>query len=90
MANGDLCIHCDMQETTHKHPEYAAEGCVPCGNFESPVKHDPDCPVVGCYGNCEVTLKQRDWEATCAEARLRNSWYMDPKTGNIVVIDLNT
>ncbi len=89
MANGDLCIHCDLQETAHKYPQYAPEGVTPCGNFESPVKHKKSCPVVGCYGNCVATLRQRDFEAQVAQARLRNSWFINPRTGNIVVVDLS-
>ena len=90
MANGDLCIHCDLQETEHKYPEYAPEGQTPCGHFESPIKHHPDCSVIDCNGDCEETFKRLEFEALQAENRVRNSWFMDPKTGQVVRIDMST
>ncbi|MDB5225391.1 MAG: hypothetical protein JWL87_343 [Candidatus Adlerbacteria bacterium] len=89
MANGDRCVHCDLQETQHDHPYYAPEGVSPCGMFESPVKHEKECPIIGCNGDCQETLAERAWKAQVAENRLRNSWYMDPRTGNIVLVDMS-
>ena len=89
MANGDLCINCDLQETAHKYPEYAPEGMKPCGSFQSPVQHHEDCPVLDCNGECEKTLAEGALEAQRARQRLANSWFFDRRTGNIIFVDLS-
>lgn len=83
MANGELCIHCQHQETTHKYPEYAEDPKrPPCHRFVSEVKHHKDCPIIGCEGgNCERTIERRRWSAICQEHWAANRWGFIPGRG---------
>lgn len=60
MANGEECIRCGCQETDHDlKPELT------CGAFQSEIRHDTECSVVGCNGNCAefMAAKTRNEEA---------------------------
>lgn len=52
MANGERCKHCGWQETDHNLQINGA-----CKRFRSEVRHKPSCPVLGCDGNCDETIK---------------------------------
>jgi len=72
MANGEPCVHCGCQETTHEHPEYAAPGVFVCPTFESVVRHHEDCPVLDCNGDCKQTIRRRDWRGELEAHRARH------------------
>ena len=66
MANGERCRHCGQQETDHEYPD---EKTCSLG-FESEFKHKPNCPVIGCNGDCSLAIR----EAKRAEELQRAEW----------------
>lgn len=87
MANGELCIRCGYQETDHEHPEYKPGG-KPCGQFKSEVLHHKNCPIIGCSGNCEDTIRDMEWRATCERHSRENALLVTPH--GIAVIDIGS
>jgi len=83
MANGELCKICSEQETEHE-----LEAATTCRSFVSEVTHDPDCPVLGCNSDCAATVKRRDWEATCAQNRMSQVWFLSGR--QLVVLDIGS
>jgi hypothetical protein len=65
MANGEVCKHCNYQETDHNLGKARAENDEPCTDFESTFEHKPECSVLGCNGNCDAMIaRQRREEET--------------------------
>lgn len=63
MANGERCIRCDFQETSHDLGEALRsigrgkkKREIKCTKFVSEYAHKKDCPVIGCYGDCDAMI----------------------------------
>ncbi len=83
MANGEACIRCRKSETLHElEPENT------CSEFKSEVRHKKQCPVLGCNGDCEETIRARDWRAEVESNRISNSWFLDQ--GQVYFVDLGS
>lgn len=66
MANGERCRYCGQQETNHEFPDQNT-----CSlGFESEVRHEPECQILGCDGNCSQTIR----EAKRAEEIQQAEW----------------
>lgn len=86
MANGELCRHCRQQETPHVYWEYSNADT--CSAFESETIHLDDCPLLGCTGDCDSAIAERDWQAMCQENRTRQTWLLSGPS--LVVLDIGT
>lgn len=56
MANDELCRHCGCEETCHDDPNLRDKFV--CDIFESEFQHHEACPILGCGGDCDVTIAE--------------------------------
>ncbi len=87
MANGELCRHCGAQETDHKYG-YREN----CGDFDSVVVHNENCPILDCNGDCEKTIAadiaKREELARSQEKGRENQ--LMPLGGWLVIVDVGS
>lgn len=70
MANGERCRHCGQQESEH---DFVDRKICTLG-FESEFEHKPECPVLGCDGDCEKTIKAAERDEEIERARLERMY----------------
>jgi hypothetical protein len=87
VANGEHCIKCGYQETEHLHPQFARDGEPPCKIFKSEVPHISGCPVIGCTGDCDETIREHAHSALCHAHWTENAWTLNPN-GNLYFVDM--
>lgn len=58
MANNEPCKHCGCVEALHDIGEARDAKNRPCKGFVSAVKHKRGCPIIGCFGDCEASIKR--------------------------------